>query len=243
MDHGLQQEVVGDSKSALEAVVAADAELMALRAEEAELTQRMDAATLEDDAGPSTRDDADSDRLAAIYERMQVKSVTSASLPELSHGLRPAAWGIQAQKYTSGHSSCAACLGCWHASFKNDAFLKGVAWVRVPPATLPSLAALGSASGFFFIAILMPVLIASPDAMHLLNTTSSHVVGAWRICILVLSGNQCQLSRGSGLQNSARTGLHRGHAEAADKPLQWGLAHAHIPCSCTVRAAISAVVG
>ena len=64
--------MVGDERSALQAVVAADVELMTLRAEEAELTQRMDSATLEDGAEPSTRDDADSDRLAAVYERMQV---------------------------------------------------------------------------------------------------------------------------------------------------------------------------
>ena len=68
---------MGDDRTALQAVVAADAELMALRAEEAELTQRLDATHLDEqpDEGalPSTSGaDADSDRLAAIYERMQV---------------------------------------------------------------------------------------------------------------------------------------------------------------------------
>lgn len=79
MDVNASQEVVGDDRTALQAVVAADAELMALREEEAQLTQRLDAVHLDEGAGeangagPSTSgEDADSDRLAAIYERMQV---------------------------------------------------------------------------------------------------------------------------------------------------------------------------
>ena len=45
---------MGDDRTALEAVVAADAELMALRAEEAEITARMGGASLEE-AQPSDR--------------------------------------------------------------------------------------------------------------------------------------------------------------------------------------------
>lgn len=45
---------------------------MSLRAEEAELTARLDAANLEDGAEPGASNDDDSDRLAAVYERMQV---------------------------------------------------------------------------------------------------------------------------------------------------------------------------
>lgn len=63
---------MGDDRSALQAVVAADGELMSLRAEEAELTARLDAANLEDGAEPGASNDDDSDRLAAVYERMQV---------------------------------------------------------------------------------------------------------------------------------------------------------------------------
>ena len=67
---------MGDDRTALEAVVAADAELVSLRAEEAELTARMGDASLEE-AQPSERqgeaaDDADADRLTAIYDRLQV---------------------------------------------------------------------------------------------------------------------------------------------------------------------------
>ena len=74
------QEVVGTDESALDAVVAADAELMALRAEEAEIQQRLGTISLEGapeaPTEPSTTaaNDADNDRLAAIYDRLEVGS-------------------------------------------------------------------------------------------------------------------------------------------------------------------------
>jgi ATP-binding cassette subfamily F protein 1 len=65
----VEQEIVGDDRTALAAVVAADAKLMRLRAEEAEIAVRaegeggggVDAATA----------DADGERLAEIYEEME----------------------------------------------------------------------------------------------------------------------------------------------------------------------------
>ena len=65
----VEQEIVGDDRTALAAVVAADAKLMWLRAEEAEIAARaegeggggVDAATA----------DADGERLAEIYEEME----------------------------------------------------------------------------------------------------------------------------------------------------------------------------
>jgi hypothetical protein len=69
------QEVVGSDMSALQSVVAADMELTALREEEAAITARLGDINLEDGAGPSGQeadDEADSDRLNEIYERMQV---------------------------------------------------------------------------------------------------------------------------------------------------------------------------
>lgn len=65
----VEQEIVGDDRTALAAVVAADAKLMRLRAEEAEIAARaegeggggVDAATA----------DADGERLAEIYEEME----------------------------------------------------------------------------------------------------------------------------------------------------------------------------
>ncbi|KAK9798586.1 hypothetical protein WJX73_004190 [Symbiochloris irregularis] len=91
----VEQEVVGDDRTALQAVVAADAELMSLREEEAQLTQRLDATHLDSSAdangaGPSTSgEDADSDRLAAIYERMQEIGASSAEAraSKILHGL------------------------------------------------------------------------------------------------------------------------------------------------------------
>lgn len=73
------QEVVGTEEPALDAVVAADAELMALRAEEADIQARLGAVSLEDDpehppeASTSAANDADNDRLAAIYDRLAVR--------------------------------------------------------------------------------------------------------------------------------------------------------------------------
>lgn len=74
------QEVVGTDEAALEAVVAADVELMALREEEAEIQSRLNAVSLEDNpadgdapqASTSATNDADNDRLAEIYERLAV---------------------------------------------------------------------------------------------------------------------------------------------------------------------------
>lgn len=74
------QEVVGTDESALDAVVAADAELMALRAEEAGIQQRLGGISLEDapevpsEASTNAANDADNDRLAAIYDRLEVGS-------------------------------------------------------------------------------------------------------------------------------------------------------------------------
>jgi len=75
------QEVVGTDESALDAVVAADAELMALREEEADIQTRLGAVSLEDnpdnapEASASAADDADNDRLAAIFDRLAVRDV------------------------------------------------------------------------------------------------------------------------------------------------------------------------
>lgn len=75
----LPQEVVGSEMSALQSVVAADVELMALREEEAAITARLGELGLGDQAEPSGEDaddEADSDRLNQIYERMQVRFVS-----------------------------------------------------------------------------------------------------------------------------------------------------------------------
>ena len=67
--------MVGTDEAALDAVVAADVELMALKTEEADIQSRLNAVSLEDDAPqPSTSaaNDADNDRLAEIYERLAV---------------------------------------------------------------------------------------------------------------------------------------------------------------------------
>jgi ATP-binding cassette subfamily F protein 1 len=72
--------VVGTDEAALDAVVAADVELMALRAEEADIQLRLNAVSLDDrpadDDAPqpstSAANDADNDRLAEIYERLAV---------------------------------------------------------------------------------------------------------------------------------------------------------------------------
>ncbi len=70
---------MGTEEPALDAVVAADAELMALRAEEADIQARLGAVSLEDspedppEASTSAANDADNDRLAAIYDRLAVR--------------------------------------------------------------------------------------------------------------------------------------------------------------------------
>ena len=107
------QEVVGTDESALDAVVAADAELMTLRAEEAEIQQRLGGISLEDapevPSKPSTTaaNDADNDRLAAIYDRLEVGG-TYLSNP-----------GYQAQpnscivRWDTRHLSTCLELGTW----------------------------------------------------------------------------------------------------------------------------------
>ena len=71
---------MGTEEPALDAVVAADAELMALRAEEADIQARLGAVSLEDapesppEASTSAANDADNDRLAAIYDRLAVRA-------------------------------------------------------------------------------------------------------------------------------------------------------------------------
>lgn len=74
---------MGTEEPALDAVVAADAELMALRAEEADIQIRLGAVSLEDnpesppEASTSAANDADNDRLAAIYDRLAVRDCSS----------------------------------------------------------------------------------------------------------------------------------------------------------------------
>lgn len=78
---GPLQEIVGSDDSALQAVVAADVELMELRQEEAEILGRQDAAegtgATNGTAEAPAADDEGSDRLNEIYERMQVQYLTS----------------------------------------------------------------------------------------------------------------------------------------------------------------------
>ena len=106
------QEVVGDDRTALQAVVAADAELMSLREEEAQLTQRLDATHIDEGAaangaGPSTSgEDADSDRLTAIYERMTVWSLLCSALLDVD---------ATTQHWTAMLAHRAP-LGIWHDS-------------------------------------------------------------------------------------------------------------------------------
>ncbi|KAK9820427.1 hypothetical protein WJX72_010224 [[Myrmecia] bisecta] len=82
----VEQEVVGDERSALQAVVAADVELMALRSEEAELNTKLQETSPED---KSFDQDAASDRLTEIYERMQEIGASSAEAraSKILHGL------------------------------------------------------------------------------------------------------------------------------------------------------------
>ena len=73
------QEVAGSDSSALQAVVAADVELMALKAEEAEILARQEANGNATTNGDGNNDDSDheddeSDRLNEIYDRMQAST-------------------------------------------------------------------------------------------------------------------------------------------------------------------------
>ena len=70
----VEQEIVGDDKTALEAVVVADTELMALRAEEEAITAEMNALSVDQ----RELSDEKSDRLNAIYERINIIGGASA---------------------------------------------------------------------------------------------------------------------------------------------------------------------
>ena len=79
------QEVVGSDDSALQAVVAADVELMQLREEESEIVGRQDAAENGEVANgrggsENHQEDEDADRLNEIYERMQVRKGRSCQV-------------------------------------------------------------------------------------------------------------------------------------------------------------------
>ena len=82
----VEQEIVGDDRTALAAVVAADAKLMALRAEEAEITAR---AEREGDGDASATADADGERLAEIYEEIESLGGggAEAKASKILHGL------------------------------------------------------------------------------------------------------------------------------------------------------------
>ena len=75
------QEVAGSDDSALRAVVAADVELMGLREEEAEILARQEGSENGDANGASNsadeEEEADSERLNEIYERMQASSFSA----------------------------------------------------------------------------------------------------------------------------------------------------------------------
>ena len=77
----VEQEVVGDATPALQAVVAADVELVALRKEEEELTAAA--------AGEGPEADAAGARLADVYERLEDKAAGSADAraSKILHGL------------------------------------------------------------------------------------------------------------------------------------------------------------
>ncbi|KAL6782065.1 hypothetical protein ACKKBF_B10535 [Auxenochlorella protothecoides x Auxenochlorella symbiontica] len=88
----VEQEVVGTDQSALASVVAADVELMALRAEEAEINSKLSDMGLEEGAGPAANEAEDgtaADRLNEIYERMAEIGAASAEAraSKILHGL------------------------------------------------------------------------------------------------------------------------------------------------------------
>jgi ATP-binding cassette subfamily F protein 1 len=97
----VEQEVVGSDESALASVVAADAELMALRAEEAEINARLAAVDLAEGAasgadGAGAAPPADSDeegelgeRLNEVYDRIAILGGASAEAraAKILHGL------------------------------------------------------------------------------------------------------------------------------------------------------------
>ncbi|CAD7700689.1 unnamed protein product [Ostreobium quekettii] len=79
----VEQEVVGDERTALQAVVEADVELMRLRAEEQELMATSGEATVGDASA------ADSERLGEIYEQLEAIGAASAEAraSKILHGL------------------------------------------------------------------------------------------------------------------------------------------------------------
>lgn len=94
----VEQEVVGTDASALESVVAADVELMALREEEAEINDKLAATDLSDpseapavsgDAGKEREDEDLAARLTEIYDRMAEIGGASAEsrASKILHGL------------------------------------------------------------------------------------------------------------------------------------------------------------
>eukprot|EP00891_Asterochloris_glomerata_P000400 jgi/Astpho2/400/Aster-03452 len=82
----VEQEVVGDDRSALQAVVAADTELMELREEEEEINAKLQDITLDDKTFDA---DEASERLNEVYERMQEINAASAEAraSKILHGL------------------------------------------------------------------------------------------------------------------------------------------------------------
>ena len=82
----VEQEVVGDKHSALESVVMADTELMKLRDEEKDLTEKMESLTTSED----TKDDGKmAARLTEIYEKLTNMGASSANAraSKILHGL------------------------------------------------------------------------------------------------------------------------------------------------------------
>lgn len=84
----VEQEVVGDERSALQAVVAADVELVELREEEEQLNKQLQDTTLQDKPKDFDADEA-SERLNEVYERMQEINAASADAraSKILHGL------------------------------------------------------------------------------------------------------------------------------------------------------------
>ena len=90
----VEQEVVGDDRTAIEAVVAADVELMKLREEEKDLNEKLGSLSLEGAEGTATAAEENADeeanlRLNEIYEKMQElgSSTAEARASKILHGL------------------------------------------------------------------------------------------------------------------------------------------------------------
>ena len=116
---------MGTDEAALDAVVAADVELMALREEEADIQSRLNAVSLDDapQASASAANDADNDRLAEIYERLAVGFLTylhadTALQPQMCSQFNLTCMGMMATKSSSPFGNVCSCLGmsghhCW----------------------------------------------------------------------------------------------------------------------------------